>query len=150
MTDTRNVLLKCRHSMLSMIRYDAVAGHVVLVECHHSFSAAFNDSGLLLLLCTGVVSSFFLAKTNICIRPGTQSWYCYGSLLLDGTSPNRSIHATKIVGNTFMRPCVFFFCPISVYFLRMTLSSSFPFVTHIRGHMARTPLPSKLPCLLSF
>ena len=30
--------------MLSMIRYDAAAGHVVLVECHHSFSA-FNDSG---------------------------------------------------------------------------------------------------------
>ena len=30
--------------MLSMIRYDAAAGHVVLVECHHLFSA-FNDSG---------------------------------------------------------------------------------------------------------
>ena len=29
--------------MLSMVRYDAAAGHVVLVECHHySFSAAFN------------------------------------------------------------------------------------------------------------
>ena len=39
-TDTRNVLLKCRHSMLSMIRYDAAAGHVVLVECHlYSFSS---------------------------------------------------------------------------------------------------------------
>ena len=49
-SDTRNFLLKCRHSILSMIRYDAAAGHVVLVDCHHySFSAAFNDSGLLLL-----------------------------------------------------------------------------------------------------
>ena len=50
-----------------MIRYDAAAGHVVLVECHHySFSAAFNDSGLLLLAvvhwsCEGG----FLAKINI-------------------------------------------------------------------------------------
>ena len=36
--------------MLSMIRYDVAAGHVVLVECHNSFSAAFIDSGLQLLL----------------------------------------------------------------------------------------------------
>ena len=37
--------------LLSMIRYDAAAGHVVLVECHrYSFSAASNDAGLLLLL----------------------------------------------------------------------------------------------------
>ena len=43
--------------MLSMIQYDAAAGHVVPVECHHySFSAALNDSGLLpLLKCTGAV-----------------------------------------------------------------------------------------------
>ena len=46
--------------------------------------------------------------------------------------------------------CVFFFCPMLVYFLRMTLSSLLPFVTHIRDHMARTPLPSPLPCLPSF
>ena len=38
MTDTRNVLLKCRHSVLSMIRYDAAAGHVVLVEYHSVLS----------------------------------------------------------------------------------------------------------------
>ena len=44
----------------------------------------------------------------------------------------------------------FFFCPILAYFQRMTLSSSLPFVTHIRGHMERTPLPSPLPCLPSF
>ena len=44
MTDPRNVLLKCSHSVLSMIRYDAGAGHVVLVECHHLFSV-FNDWG---------------------------------------------------------------------------------------------------------
>ena len=35
MTDTRDVLLKCRRSVLSAIRYDAAAGHVVLVKCHH-------------------------------------------------------------------------------------------------------------------
>ena len=35
MTDARNVLLKCRHLVLSMTRYDAAAGHVVLVECPH-------------------------------------------------------------------------------------------------------------------
>ena len=40
---------------------------------------------------------------------------------------------------------VFFFCPILVYFLRMSLSSSLPLVTHIRGHMVRTPLHSPPP-----
>ena len=35
-TDTRHALLKYHLSVLSMIRYDAAAGHVVLVECHHS------------------------------------------------------------------------------------------------------------------
>ena len=44
----------------------------------------------------------------------------------------------------------FFFCPILVCFLRMTLSGSLPFVTHTRGHMARTPLPSPLPTVLAF
>ena len=39
----------------------------------------------------------------------------------------------------------FFFCPIFTYFLRITLSSSLPFVTQIRGHMARTPFPSPIP-----
>ena len=34
----------------------------------------------------------------------------------------------------------FFSCPILPYFLRVTLSSFLPFVSHIRGHMARTPL----------
>ena len=43
----------------------------------------------------------------------------------------------------------FFLCPILVYFLRMTLSSFLPFVSHIRGHMGRTPLSSPLPCLPS-
>ena len=47
-TGTRTVLMKCRHSLRSMIRYDAAAGQDVLVECYRSFSAAFNDSGLLL------------------------------------------------------------------------------------------------------
>ena len=46
MTDTRNVLLKCRHSVLSMIRYDAAAGHVVLVECMSSFIQCFQWFGL--------------------------------------------------------------------------------------------------------
>ena len=83
-------------------------------------------------------------------RPGTWCWFCYGILLLDGTAPSRSIHAPKSAGNTFMHAaCVFFLCPILVYFLRMTLSSSLPVVTHIRGRMARTPLPSPLPCLPS-
>ena len=89
---------------------------------------------------------FFL--TNQCkhfVRPGTWWWYSYGLFLLDGTAPNRSIHAPKSAGNTFMHAaCVFFFCPILVCFLRMNLSSSLPFVTHIRGHMARTPLPFPL------
>ena len=36
------------------------------------------------------------------------------------------------------------------YFLRIALPSSLPFVTHIRGHMARTPVPSTLPGRLRF
>ena len=44
----------------------------------------------------------------------------------------------------------FFFVPSSCAFCNMTLSSFLPFVTHIRGHIARTPLPSPLPCLPSF
>ena len=54
---------------------------------------------------------------------------------------------THLQVNTFMHAaCVFFFGPILTrVFLRMTLSSSLPFVTHIRGHMARISLPSPLP-----
>ena len=64
---------------------------------------------------------------------------------LEGTAPNRSIYAPRSAGNTFMyAACIFFFSPLLVYFLCMT-SSSLPFVTHIRGHMACTPLPSPLP-----
>ena len=61
MIDTRNVLLKCRNPVRSMLRYDAAAGHVVLLECHHSFSA-FSDSG-----CTTVRSRVvsFLGGQNI-------------------------------------------------------------------------------------
>ena len=66
------------------------------------------------------------------------------------SAPKRSIHATNSAGNTFMHDACVFFCPMLVLFLRMTLTSSLPFVTHIRGHMARTPLPSPLPCLPSF
>ena len=170
-TDKRNVLLKCRHSMLSMIRYYAAAGHVVLVFL---LNAIIIPSVLLSMIrayccCCSAMELwfFFWPKLTFFIRPGTWCWYYVLLLLLDGTAPSRSIHAQKSAGNTFMHAaCVYFlgkrlnrvypvesfaliFCPILVYFLRMTLSSSLPFGTHIRGRMARTPPPSPLPCLPS-
>ena len=58
------------------------------------------------------------------------------------TAPNRSIHTPKC--RKFTHSCLHFFCPPYAYFLRITLSISLHFVPHIRGHMARTPLPSPL------
>ena len=57
-------------------------------------------------------------------------------------------HAPRSAGSTFIHACVFF-CPIYAYIRRSTLSSSLPFLTHIRGHMVRTSLPSSLPCVPS-
>ena len=152
-TDTRDVLLKCRHSMLSMIRYDAAAGHVVLVECHlYSFSSGcFQWFGL-----TAVVvvhwscEVFFWVKINIFYT----SRYLVLILLwiiIFGWYSTQAINTRTKKCRKYIHACCFryFFCPILVYFLRMTLSSSLPFVTHIRGHMTRTPLPSPLPCLPS-
>ena len=147
MTDTRNVLLKCRHSMLSMVRYDAAAGHVVLVECHHySFSAAFNAVVVVHWSCEGG----FMAKTNIFYT----SRYLVLILLwiiIFGWCSTQAINTRTKKCRKYIHACCFryFFCPILVYFLRMTLSSSLPFVTHIRGHAART-VPCSLPCLPSF
>ena len=69
MTDTRNVLLKCRHLVLSMIRYDAAAGHTVLVESHHSVLSMIWA----VLLYVVELSVFVLATINIFVPPGT--WY---------------------------------------------------------------------------
>ena len=68
---TRNVFLKCRHSVLSIIRYDAAAGHVVLVECHRSF-IVFNDSGCTTVRC-GVVGRWGGSKYTFLEPPG--AWY---------------------------------------------------------------------------
>ena len=81
----------------------------------------FQWFGLIYCCCSGVVRVFF-GHNIFFIPPGTWCWYYYG--LLDGTAPNRSIHATKSAGSTFIRACGFFFDPILAYFLRMTLSSS--------------------------
>ena len=59
-------------------------------------------------------------------------------------------HYTHQKCRKFIHLCLSFFCPIYAYFLRITLSISLPFVTRIRGHMARTPLSSLLPCVPSF
>ena len=118
-TGTRNVfLLKCRHSMLSMIRY-------YQVRCCSWTRRSCWMSSLFIQCCfqwfglTAVVvvhwscEGFFLAKINIFYTsryvPGFDS-VMDDYLLLDGTAPNRSIHAPKSAGNTFMHAaCVFFF-----------------------------------------
>ena len=128
-TDKRNVLLKCRHSMLSMIRYYAAAGHVVLVFL---LNAIIIPSVLLSMIrayccCCSAMELwfFFWPKLTFFIRPGTWCWYCYGLFSLDGTvtAPNRSIHAPKNAGNTFMHAaCVFFSVPSSCIFCAWPVS----------------------------
>ena len=144
MIDTRNVLLKCRNPVRSMLRYDAAAGHVVLLECHHSFSA-FSDSG-----CTTVRSRVvsFLGGQNIHVVnlqvPGS-------NIAMDWLIQHPTDQYIHQKCRKYIHLCLrFFFCPIYAYFLRITLSISLPFVTHIRGHMARTPFPSPLLCVPSF
>ena len=86
---------------------------------------------------------FSLVKIGFCIPPGTAIDIVMDWLLQHPT--DEYTHAPKSAGNTFIHACVFF-CPIYAYFLRIILSISLPFVTLIRGHMSRTPLPSPLPC----
>ena len=92
---------------------------------------------------------FSLVKISFCIPPGTAIDIVMDWLLQHPT--DEYTHAPKSAGNTFIHACVFF-CPIYAYIRRSTLSSSLPFVTHIRGHMVRTSLPSSLlvPCVPSF
>ena len=139
MTDTRHVLLKCRHSVFSVIRYDGAAGHVVLVECYHSVLSMIRA-----VLVYVVELSVFCCQKKPFLRlqvPGINI------AVMDGLlqhSTDQYTHAPKVQEiRPFMLAC--FFCPIYAYFQRISLSSSLPFVPHIRGHMARTPLPSPLP-----
>ena len=139
MTDTRHVLLKCRHSVISMIQYDGAAGHVALVECYHSVLSMIRA-----VLVYVVELSVFCCQKKPFLRlqvPGINI------AVMDGLlqhSTDQYTHAPKVQEiRPFMLAC--FFCPIYAYFQRISLSSSLPFVPHIRGHMARTPLPSPLP-----
>ena len=147
-TGTHTVLMKCRYSLRSMIRYDAAAGQDVLVECHRSFSAAFNDSGLLLWkwnceFLSGGQNKHILhtSRCLVLILVWIIRWH--------STQPINTYTHQKVqeIRSLFL---AFFFCPILAYFLRMIFSSSRPFLTHIGGHIARTPLPFPLPCLPSF
>ena len=141
-TDTRNVLLKCRHSVLSIIGYNAAAGHVVLLECHNSVLSMIRPERL------QQSHEFSLSKYKHALNlqvpdiDTTMDW-------LTQHPTDQCTHSPKNAGNTLIHACEFS-CPIYSYFLRITLSSSLPFVTHIQGHMARTPLPSQLPSVPSF
>ena len=108
----------------SMIRYDAAAGHVVLVERHqYSFSAAFNDSGLLLLLhCTGVVrGGVGQNKHFLYVQvPGVDIVTDYYYWMVQ--HPAVSIHAPKSAGNTFMHAACVFFSVQKVQEIRSCLS----------------------------
>ena len=103
-------LLKCHYSLLSMIRYHAAAGHVLL-KFHHSVL----DSG-----CTGTVTSFFVNFWPVQDKPSFRGRY--------STRPINT--SNKTCGESIM--LAVFFCPIYVYFLSTTLSSSLPLVTHNR------------------
>ena len=143
MTDTRNALLKCRHSVLSMIRYDAPSGHVVLVEYRHLFSA-FYDLG-----CTTVrsgVVGLLGGGQNVHVLnlqvPGIE-------VAMDWLIQHPTDQYTHQTCRKYIHLCLLFF----LSYLHVFSAHSFvnlPFVTRIRGHMARTPLPSLLPCVPSF
>ena len=122
-----------------MIQYDGAAGHVALVECYHSVLSMIRA-----VLVYVVELSVFCCQKKPFLRlqvPGINI------AVMDGLlqhSTDQYTHAPKVQEiRPFMLAC--FFCPIYAYFQRISLSSSLPFVPHIRGHMARTPLPSPLP-----
>ena len=142
MTDTRHVLLKCRNSVLPVIRYDAVAGHVVLVECHHTVLPIIWA----VLLYVVELWVFVVEINNFLTSRYLWYCYCYG---LAGTAPNRSIHARiKSAANTFINACGFFLSHLRVflahYFVKLP-----PFDTSYRGshdtHSSPFPTTERVP-----
>ena len=110
MTDTRDVLLKCRHSVLSMIRYDAAAGHVVF--CWMSSFSAFNESG-----CTTVgsgVGSFFFVNFFFFLNLPVPDIAIARDWLLQHPS-DQCTHAPKSAGNAFIHAYVFFLPHLYVF-----------------------------------
>ena len=97
-------------------------------SCWMPSVSAFNDSG-----CTTVVELcvFFFVKVIIFYI----SRYLVFILLWIGWYDTQPIntHAPKSAGNASIHACVFF-CPIYAYFLRITLSSSLPFVSGVTWH----------------
>ena len=139
MTDTRKVLLKCRHSVLSMIGHDAAAGHVVLVECHRSVLSMIR-AVLLWWSCV----CFFLSKLSFFISPGTWYSYCYG---LAGTTPNRSIHTHQKVQEMRQFMLAFFFVPSTRIFCALLCQA--PSLSYPGSHDTHSS-PFPLPCVRSF
>ena len=87
--------------------------------------------------------SFFVVKIYTFKPPGTCGIAIAMDLLVQQPTDQHTLAPKVQEIHSFMLAC--FFCPIYAYFQRITLSSSLPLVPHIRGHMARTPLPSPLP-----
>ena len=85
-----------------------------------------NDSGVLLLSwsCEG----FLFAKIYTCLHP---RYLVLVLLWIIGWYSTQLINTRTKKCRKYVHVC-FFFCPILAYFLRMTLSSSLPFVTHVR------------------
>ena len=101
---TRDVLWKCCRSVISMIGYDAAAGHVVLIECHHSLlSMIWAD-----LLLQWRSCEFFFGQNKHFVYlqvPGIE-------IVMDRLLQNPTdeyTHAPRSAGNTFIHACVFFF-----------------------------------------
>ena len=115
------------------------AGHVILVGCHHSVLPIIRA----VLLYVVVLWVFLLSKYTIFKPPGSFGIAIAMDWLVQHPT-DQCTHAPKVQEiHLFMRAC--FFCLIYAYFQRITLPSSLPLVPHIRGHTARTPLPSPLP-----
>ena len=99
-----------------MIRYDAAAGHVVLVEWHHSVLSMFRAVQLYVV---ELWLLFFVKETFL------KPWYTVDIAMdwLVQHPTDQYAHAPKSAGNTLICACVFF-CPIYECFLRITLPIS--------------------------
>ena len=133
---TRNVLWKCCRSVISMIGYDAAAGHVVLIECHHSLlSMIWAD-----LLLQWRSCEFFFGQNKHFVYlqvPGIE-------IVMDRLLQNPTdeyTHAPRSAGNTFIHACVFFFSVPSTRIFASLLCQA-PSLTQLISGVTRPALLS--------
>ena len=112
------MLLKRHCSVNSTIRYHAAAGHVLL-KCHSVLDL--GSSGAVKKICN--ILFLLISSPKVFSKIG---WYSTRPINTSTKKCRKNIHAC----------CYYYFLThlrVLSYFLSTTLSSSLPFVTHIRG-----------------